>query len=373
VFSKSKDKTIVGLDVEAGSIAATEVSANGSVRVASHGILPLAPGIFRDGEVADPEALGDAFKELFARHKLAKTVRLGIASRRVAVRTLHLPPIESADELEAAIRFQAQDHIPMPLDQAVLDWEVVGHTIAANGERRTHVVAVAARRDMLAASMEALNRAGLRPVGIDLSAFGMIRAFGDLAPAGEPADTPPIPYEQRPDGTGEPAAEPVKPAHLFCSLGDVLNLAVTQGKSCLFARISSFGIESIAERLAERRELTLEHARQWIGHVGLAAPVEEIEGDPEIAAAAREALAEGTGKLVDELRLSLEYYGAQEGAVAVEGVIACGPGTTIPGLVERLQRELGYPFTITRPAALAHLDPAVAARLTLPYGLALEG
>jgi Tfp pilus assembly PilM family ATPase len=75
---------------------------------------------------------------------------------------------------------------------------------------------------------------------------------------------------------------------------------------------------------------------------------------------------------VDELRLSLEYYAAQEGAVPVERVVACGPGTTIPGLAQRLQRDLGQQFVIARPQPLSHLDPTMAARLTLSFGLALE-
>ena len=86
--------------------------------------------------------------------------------------------------------------------------------------------------------------------------------------------------------------------------------------------------------------------------------VEGIEGDAQTISAARDALAEGAARLVDELRLSLEYYAAQEGAVPIEGIVACGPGTTIPGLTERLQRDLGQRFEIGRPRALAHLDEA---------------
>ena len=127
LVTSGKSKSIVGLDIEAGSIAATEVRSNGSVEVIGHGILPLPAGVFREGEVADADALGDAIKELFAEHKLSRNVRLGIANQRVAVRSMKLPAIEDHDELETAIRFQAQDHIPMPLEQSVLDWQVTGH------------------------------------------------------------------------------------------------------------------------------------------------------------------------------------------------------------------------------------------------------
>jgi type IV pilus assembly protein PilM len=388
-----KNRTIVGLDVEAGSVAAAEVTANGHAAVTRFGTIALGPGVFREGETTDPEALGEALKELFARNKLSKDVRLGLASQRVAVRTLHLPAIEQRKELETAVRFQAQDQIPMPLDQAVFDWQVVGHSAGPDGQRMMHVVAVAARRESLRGLTTAMRRAGLRPVGIDLSAFGMIRALSNgsypgVGPGGY-VDAPgpgSSAYEERiPEHLGgegsaaAAAAAPAEsvpaesvPARLYCNLGDVTNLAVAKGSACLFTRICPFGVEGIAQKLAERRQLTLEHARQWLVHVGLEAPLEGIDGDPEIVSAARDSLVEGASRLVDELRLSLDYYSALEESVPVDGVVACGPGTTIPGLTERVQRDLGQRFQIGRPQALAHLDGPTAARLTVSFGLGLQ-
>src|SRR6266516_5980802 len=121
MLSAKRVKSVVGLDIEAGSVAAAEVRVNGGVEVGRHGVVPLPPGAFREGEVADADALAQSIKELFSAQKLPKSVRVGVANQRVAVRTLRLPPIESRDELETAIRFQAQDHVPMPLEQAVPD------------------------------------------------------------------------------------------------------------------------------------------------------------------------------------------------------------------------------------------------------------
>ena len=374
-----KAKSVVGLDIETGSIAATEVRVNGTTEVVGGGVMPLSSGIFREGEIADTLALGQSIKELFAREKLSREVRVGVANQRVAVRSMRLPAIDNRDELETAIRFQAQDHIPMPLDQSVLDWQVVGHSTDERGERRVEVVAVAARRDMVGQMLEALSVAGLRPVGIDHSAFGMIRALAreDGSPVGPGQYVTAPSYEERvaAHAGGSPGVAVVEnhaPAKLLCNLGDVTNLAVARGSSCLFTRIASFGIEGIAQKLAERRRLTVEHSRQWLTHVGLEQPTEAIEGDAEHVSAARECLADGAARLADELRVSVDYYSAQEGAVPVEGVVVCGPGTGIPGLVERLQRSLGYAFSVARPSALAHLDEATAARQTLSFGLALE-
>ena len=137
-------------------------------------------------------------------------------------------------------------------------------------------------------------------------------------------------------------------------------------------RVSHFGLEGIVQKLGEARGLTLEHSREWLLHVGLQNPVESIEGDPETIAAARDALIEGVARLAGELRLSLDYYGAQETAVDVEEIVVCGAGSAIEGVDAQIQAELGYAVRSARPAPLSHLDPRDAARLTLPFGLALS-
>jgi len=353
-LTKQKTSDIVGLDIEAGSIAATEVHVNGSAQVSASAIEPLTPGIFHEGEVVDADRLAGALKSLFAEHKLSKLVRLGVGNQQVVVRTMRLPAIEDPKELDAAVRFQAQEQIPMPLDQAVLEHQVVGGVPAEEGSTpQIDVVVVAARRDMIASFLEPIRRAGLQPAGVDLSAFGMIRALA----AGD-ATT----------GPGERPAEAV----LYCNVGDVTNLAVARGRACLFTRVSYAGLEAISGQFAAAAGLTAEHAMQWLAHVGLELPLEGVEGDPETVAEARRALEEGVSGLVDELRLSLDYYGAQEGAVPVERIVLCGPGSAIAGLAQRMEAGLSFPIDVSRPPALSGFDQTAAARLTLPYGLALE-
>jgi len=378
-LTTKREKSIVGVDVEAGSIAATEVRVNGQVEVVRQGVLALAPGVFHEGEVTDPEALGAALKELFSTYKLGRTVRFGIANQRIAVRTLALPAIEDSEQLANAIRFQAQEHVPMPLEQAVLDWEVIGHSNGPNGERQIEVVVVAARRDMLAAVVTALRHAGLRPEGIDLSAFGMIRALGGAARAAAPPPVAPATsYEERMAAGGEAAGTeqaadgaPALPATLYCNLGDVLNLAVAQGPYCRFTRISPFGVEGIAQRLAERRQLTLEHARQWLVHVGLATPVEQVEGDPEIVVAARAVLEEGVHQLADTVRNSLNFYRMQDNSVRVERAKLSGAAVAVPGFADALSAKLALPV---EAAVVAHDEDVVehAASLAVAAGLAVD-
>jgi type IV pilus assembly protein PilM len=353
---------LVGLDIEAGSIAATEVAVNGSARLKAAAVEPLAAEAFNEGEIADSDALCEALKDLFSKNKLSKRVRIGLGNQGVVVRTMRLPAIEDPKELSAAIRFQAQEEMPMPLDQAVLEHQVVGGVAGEDGASpQIDVVVVAARREMVTSFLAPLRRAGLEPVGVDLSAFGMIRALAGVANGQAEAGADGAVPQQPPAG-----------AVLYCSVGDITNLAVARGRACLFTRVSHVGLEPVAARLAAARGLSHEHAAQWLAYVGLQAPVETLEGDHGLLVAARDALEVGVTALADELRLSLDYYRAQEGAVTVERVLLCGLGGAIPGLATRLEGGLGLPIASAIPPALAGLDPTQAARLTLPYGLALE-
>jgi type IV pilus assembly protein PilM len=354
---RSKDSAMVGVEIEAGSIGVAEVRSNGSAHLAASATAPLATEAFRDGEVRDPEAVAEALRSLFTEHKLSKRVRLGIANQRVVVRTLRLPAIDDPSELAAAVRFAAQEQIAMPLDQAVIDHRVVGGVGAIDGAGpQIDVIVVAARQDMIASSLKPLRDAGLEPVGVDLSAFGMIRALDEGTNA--------------PQADGEPQHAPA--AVLYCNFGDVTNLAVAKGRSCLFTRVSPVGMEDMVASLASGTGLPPEHAQMWLQHVGLERPTTEIEGDPDTVGKSRIALESGASALLDELRLSLDFYGAQESAVPVERVVLCGPGSELAGLGAHMEPILGLPIAVGRPEALAGLDPASAARLTLPFGLALE-
>jgi len=343
-FRRSKTtESVVGLEFDPSHLAAVEVSINGKVTIERAGVALLRPGVLRDGEVSDPDELTAQLRQLFAEHELGSDVRIGLANQRIVVRTLDLPPIDDPRELEAAVRLQAPDHIPMPVDEAVLDFQSLGRIQTPLGDR-TRVVVVAARRDMIQTVLAAGKGAGLNVVGIDLSAFAMIRALD---------------VEMRADE-----------AVLFVNVAGLTNVAVAAGQACLFTRTAALGIESMASELAEQGGLTLEHSRQWLIHVGMETPIDELSGEPEILEAARAVLVNGVHHLADAVRNSLNFYRMQESSQPVERAVLTGPAVGIPGFAEALGRELKLPVT----AALAAADPDAvpdASRLSVAAGPAI--
>jgi type IV pilus assembly protein PilM len=339
---KAAATSVVGLDIDPGHLAAAEVHVNGSISVTRGAVAKLRPGVLRDGELADGPALTEALKALWAEHKLPVRVRVGIANQRIVVRTLDLPPLTDEKAIASAVKVEAPDHIPMPIDEAVLDHRSLGVVETAGGPR-TRVVVVAVRREMVERYADAIRAAGLKIEGVDLSAFALVRA---MASSGDDAGV------------------------LYVHAAGLTNVAVASGGSCLFTRAAAGGLDSIVQTLAERRGLTLEHAEQWIGHVGLETPLDAVDGDGEVVAATRVVLEEGVHQLADTVRNSLNFYRMQQNSETVSRAVLTGPAAVIGGFAASFAAALGMPVDA---AVVGHAaDTADPGRLAIAAGLAVE-
>src|SRR4051794_18388841 len=142
-------KNLVGVDIDPSGITVAQVSVNGRINVQAAAFAPLEPGIVRDGEAADTEGLAEALRTLFKENRgLGKRVRVGLANQKIVVRPFELPYLSDPKEMDAAVRFQAQDQLPMPMDQAVVDFQPLEVVQAGDG-RLQRLLLVAARRDMV--------------------------------------------------------------------------------------------------------------------------------------------------------------------------------------------------------------------------------
>ncbi|MEA2387901.1 MAG: type pilus assembly protein PilM [Thermoleophilaceae bacterium] len=258
-LSKNSNRGTVGLDLDGAYISAVQTSADGVSRAVS---TELAPGVISDGEVTDVTALTEALRDFFKQNSLPKRVRLGIANQQIVVRQMEIPKIDDDTERAAAVRFQAAEAIAMPLDEVILDHQVVGETVSPEGSARMRVVVVAARESMIGRVVEAVRDAGLRPEGIDLNAFALVRALAT------PSDS-------------------TETARVYCHLGGVTNLAIAVGISCLFTRPLSTqwdsDDENVAAALAEEIRLSIDYymaqpEARWVGEIVLSGPGSRRDG-----------------------------------------------------------------------------------------------
>ena len=229
-------RTSVGLDLD-GTYASAVAISGGVIQQAASAEMP--GGLLRDGEVEDVQGMSQFLRDFMKQHNFAKNVWLGVANQQIAVRSLDIPSIEDPQERSAAVRFQASEAVAMPLDEAILDYQVISQATSAEGAGPMRVIVVAAREPMILRLVDAVRGAGLRPEGIDLSAFALMRI---VAPQNEP----------------EPA-----PARVYCHLAGVTNLAVGVGDTCVFTRplatVWDGGSTEFISALAEEIRLSMDY------------------------------------------------------------------------------------------------------------------
>ena len=313
-------KNLVGMDIDPSGITVAQVTVDGRVTIVQAAAMRRSsPGIVRDGEVVDSRGSPTRSATLFRDNKgLGKRVRIGVANQKIVVRPVELPPLERPQGARGRGALPGAGPLPMPLDQAVLDFQPLEIIDTTEGPRTR----VAARRRPPRHGrplLTAVRGAGLRPEGIDLSAFAMIRALYRPAP---PTSRRPLPRRRRPD-------EPRRRA---------------SARPALHPRVGG-GIEAIATELAERGA----HAgpRTCLARARRPPRVRRgLEGDAEIVATARRVLVDGARRIAAEVRNSLDFQLAQGGAGQVARAILTGPASAIPGFDDGPRAELGLPVSV---------------------------
>ena len=112
-----RTKRLVGLKIGGSQLAAARVVNNGVPELVQVAREPLEGGIIVGGELREPELLAEALRAFFRKHKLPRQgVRLGIANNRIGVRILEIAGIDDPKQLENAIRYRAQEALPIPDD-----------------------------------------------------------------------------------------------------------------------------------------------------------------------------------------------------------------------------------------------------------------
>jgi type IV pilus assembly protein PilM len=276
----------------------------------------LPRGAVSGGEVVDHEVVVTAVKELISIGRFsAKRTALGIANQKVVVRQIDMPAMEEA-ELKGALQFQAQEYIPIPIEDAILDFQVLDELVDDAGERNFKVLLVAAQRDMVNGFVSVAQAAGLDPAVVDLSPFAAMRALASSIPL-----------------LGSRESEAV----IDIGAG-VTNIVVHEQGKPRFVRILPMGGHDVTDALVAGLGIDAVEAEGVKLRTGLAP-----DGGPVPAEGAPKIIEQRASAFVDEVRGSIDYFLTQEGAARINTVILTGGGSKLPGLLERLSGSLHLP------------------------------
>ena len=306
-------RVAIGLDIGTSGVRAAQVGvAKAPMTLDGFGQYALARGAIQDGEIVDPGVVSEALGQLWKHARLkSKKVVVGVANQKVVVRPIDLPYMPE-EELRGAIQYQVQEYIPIPVEDAVLDFQILDEYVTEGNERMMRVLLVAAQKDMIGNLMAAVEGAGLDPVAVDVTALALVRSLGS-----------------RGDGLGGSGAGEA----IIDIGGGITNVVVHEAGVTRFVRILLTGGHSITDSLASGLGISFEEAEGIKQRQGIAADSASAASATESAA---QILEQRASAFVDEIRGTLDYYAAQADAIQISRVVLCGGGSKLTNLGTRL-------------------------------------
>jgi type IV pilus assembly protein PilM len=309
-------KTRIGLDVGSTAVRAAELTEGSPPSVVRAAQVPLPAGAVENSEVRDVAAVSEALRELWTRGGFkSRKVWMGVGNQRVVVREIALPAMPEK-ELRQSLGFQVQEFIPMPVEEAVLDYHLI-EELEIEGRPMLRLLLVAAQKAMVDTLVAAATGAKVEPIGLDLVPFALVRAVGATG-AGMELET-----------TGGEAVVDVG-AH-------VTNIVVHAAGETRFVRILPSGGRDITVAIARGLSVEDEVAERLKRG-------EFVEGSEATPQQALEIAMQRATQFVDEIRSSLEFYTAQTQGARIERLLVSGGGSKLEGFIDILRQRI--PVTV---------------------------
>ena len=316
---KKGPQQAIGLDIGSHSIKYVELTPDPEkIKVTHASITPLPD--------ASPEALKAALKELFKKAqgiKIKKAralypgVRIAISGPSLLIRKITLP-LMSRLELKGAIRFEAESHVPFPIDDCILDFEILSEVPS---EKIMHVLLVAAKRDFIETRLRLLAEANVYPQAVDVDIFSLSNAIEVIN-----------------KGQSEKLFGILNIGHETSLFSIMLN------QQPFFVREVSIGGLELTKNLAAGKGISLEEAETFKKEAPEAAY-------PEL----KTAMQQSFESLADELKNSISYF-EEEHSESLSSIWLAGGGSLSPLLKETLTEMLGKPVILSAPTANVELD-----------------
>lgn len=309
--------------------------------------------------LADPAAEMARLPQIrVAVSELGETLKVGKAKLRYAIsgqsvftRFIKLPPIED-ENIEQLVTFEAQQHVPFPIDEVIWDWQLLE---SASGEKEVALVAI--KGEALNEMNNVVMEAGLSTAEVDASPMALYNALR-------------YNYPELEDTT------------LLIDIGaKTSNLIYLEGKR-MFTRSVAVGGASITAAIAKEYGISFSEAESQKCSNGMvainAAHTEELD---EATAALATVIRNALGKLPAEIARTTNYFRSQHGGSAPKRIMLAGGGSNLLYLGEFFQEKLRMPVELFNPLRRVSVGKGVdvdrvsadAHQLGELVGLALRG
>lgn len=341
-------KITVGLDIGFSTIRVVCLAKEkDQFKLISLGSIPCPqPGIVSDTDT-DLENLANTIKKLFQAAKISqKDVVVALPESRVFTRVIDDLPYLTDSELSSAIRYAAEEFIPMSLADVNINWQILVRSPSKDKNARTVVLVIASPKHTVAKYLNVLNMAELHASALETETIAITRSL-----------------------VGN---NPFSPSTLVMQLGTITTdfAAVSQGIIWLTRSISTGGM-ALTRALAQTFNFEVNQAEQYKKIYGLLE--DQLEGKVFGALKPVVDIIAGEGKRI------IQAFEAKYPQNAIKRVVLSGGGAKMPGLVIYLANIFGLEVQEADPWYSIAKDKNAGAKLaqeassySVAVGLALR-
>lgn len=310
--------TSVGLDIGSTTIKLIEIAREGDrLWLMAAGACPMPPKALTSTLRADTEAIAVAVKQLLRQTGTkSKNINIALPESKVFTRVIEIPQL-SERELASAIKWEAEQYIPLPLDQVNVDYTIL-RDAKETGSGKMEVLLVAAPKTLIDRYMSIVELAGATAEGAETEIIATSRAVVRSVPN-------------------------IKSVMVVALGMQTTDIAVLSGGILVFTRSVSAGGDAMTRAIAQSLDLTQPQAEEYKRTYGLA--TDKLEG--KIAAAAKPIME----SIVAELKRALVYYAEKYRQQHIETILLTGGTSKVPGMVVYLAQALNTEVQFANPWA----------------------
>lgn len=308
-------KTNIGLDIGSHSIKLIELAKNNNnIILIAAGSIATPPKSLSSNLPADQEALSGAIRQLVKQtNAKTKDVTIALPESLVFTRVIEVPQL-SERELSSAIRWEAEQYVPLPLDQVNLDFTILRDS-KETGTTKMEVLLVASPKILIDKYLAILARADLNPVVAETEIISASRAL--VRTVMNVRNT------------------------LIVSLGaQTTDLAILRGNTIAFTRSISSGGKALSRALVQSLDFNQIQAEQFKQTYGL--EKNQLEG--KILSAVKPIM----DTIISEMKRAIVFY-QEKNNERVEVILISGGTARLPGIVTYIAEATGIKVQLGNP------------------------
>lgn len=335
----------IGLDIGSHSIKLIEMTKDGDKAILhAAGTIATPPKSLVSNLTADHEALANAIKVLVKQTGCrSRDSHIALPESQVFTRVIEVPHL-SERELASAIRWEAEQYIPLPLEQVNIDFSIL-RDIKETGTQNMEVLLVASPKILIEKYLSILELSGLNPVGAETEIIASSRALCR-------------------------SASTVRNVMIVSLGAQTTDLAILRTGVLAFTRSISAGGEALSRALVQGLDFNLLQAEEFKKTYG----VEKDKLEGKIVSAVKPIM----DTIVSEVKRAMAYFQEKHQEEQVETILLSGGTAKLPGMVTYFAEAIGTEVQIGNPWLGIQREPRFAVldnegpTFTVAVGLALR-